>query len=152
MLKRIVFSLGSNVGNRQEFLNLAIENLIDRLHLSNLKKSEIFENKALLLPNSPKEWHQDFLNLAISANINTKKFPPLRIMEIIKNIEINLGRIDRGRWAPREIDIDILAIDNLIIDLGEKLQIPHKELFNRDFFVKTFGEVEPELLEILINA
>jgi 2-amino-4-hydroxy-6-hydroxymethyldihydropteridine diphosphokinase len=147
--KRIVFGLGSNEGDRKKFLDLAVENLTSALHLTHLKKSKILENKALLLPDSPKNWDKDFFNLAISANIDIDNFPPLKILKIIKNIETKLGRVSRGKWSPREIDIDILAIEDLAVNLDLKLQIPHQELFNRDFFIKPFFEIEPKLLETI---
>ena len=79
----------------------------------------------MLLPNSPAEWNVEFFNIAFSANIDSQKFSPEKILEIVKKIEKNLGRKEREKWSPREIDIDILAIGNLRINLGKKLTIPH---------------------------
>jgi len=146
-MKKIIFCLGSNIGDRNFYLQEAVKALQVKLELVNLKQSSILENKALLLPNSPKEWDIDFYNIAVSANVNLEKFPPLEILKIVKQIEIKLGRVDRGKWSPREIDIDIAVIDGLKIDQGETLQIPHPQLFNRDFFLKTIAEIEPEILE-----
>lgn len=142
--KKIIFGLGSNLGNRALNLDKAVLALEKNLELKNIKTSQILENKALLKPNSPQEWDIDFFNIALSADIDLEKFSPEKILGIIKNIEKEIGRKDRGIWAPREIDIDILAIGNLIVDLGEKLQIPHKSLLTRDFFIKTFAEIEPQ--------
>jgi 2-amino-4-hydroxy-6-hydroxymethyldihydropteridine diphosphokinase len=147
--KRIIFGLGSNLGDRNFYLDKAVQSLVNQLFLGNLKKSKIFKNAAMLLPNSPTKWNCEFFNIALSADINLKKFPPLKILEIIKKIEKELGRQERSKWAPREIDIDILAIENLKISLGEKLTVPHKGLFERDFFIKTVLEIEPELLQKL---
>jgi 2-amino-4-hydroxy-6-hydroxymethyldihydropteridine diphosphokinase len=121
-MKKIIFCLGSNIGDRNFYLQEAIKALQIKLGLVDLKQSSILENKALLLPNSPKEWDINFYNIAVSAHINLNKFPPLEILKIIKKIEIDLGRKDRGKWAPREIDIDIAVIDDLKIDQGETLQ------------------------------
>lgn len=142
---RIIFGLGSNLGNRQETITRAVDLLELRLGLSNIKKSKLFANKALLKEGAPKEWDLEFLNLAMSADIDLEEFPAEKILEIIKKIEKDLGRKQAPfAWAPREIDIDILAIGELVIDLGEKLKIPHYALLERDFFVKTFAEIEPE--------
>lgn len=149
MSNKIIFCLGSNIGDRKLYLQKAVQILQIELELKNLKQSSILENKALLLPNSPPEWDIDFYNIALSANINLKKFPPLEILKIIKQIEIKIGKTDRGRWSPREIDIDIVAIDDLKINHGELLQIPHPGLFKRDFFLKIIAEIEPEILEKL---
>jgi 2-amino-4-hydroxy-6-hydroxymethyldihydropteridine diphosphokinase len=149
MPNKIIFCLGSNIGDRNHYLQQAVKLLEIKLELTHLKQSSILQNKALLLPNSPKEWDIDFYNIALSADINLEKFPPLEILKITQEIEITIGRIDRGKWSPREIDIDIVAIDNLKINHGQLLQIPHPGLFNRDFFLKTIAEIEPEILKKL---
>jgi 2-amino-4-hydroxy-6-hydroxymethyldihydropteridine diphosphokinase len=145
--KRIIFGLGSNLGDRNFYLDEAARKLTQQMFLTNLKISKIFKNPAMLLPNSPKEWNVEFFNIALSADIDLQKFSPEKILEIIKKIEKNLGRQDRERWAPREIDIDILLIAGVKVDLGQKLVIPHRDLFNRDFFIKTVEEIEPLLLK-----
>ncbi len=147
--KRIVFGIGSNVGDRNVYLEKAELELTNQLFLTDTKISKIFKNPALLLPNSPPEWDVEFFNIAFAADIDLQKFPPQKILQIIKEIEKNIGRKDRGKWAPREIDIDILLIQDLKIDLGDNLQIPHRDLFNRDFFIKTVEEIEPLLLKKL---
>lgn len=143
---RIVLCLGSNVGNRNSFLSQACEATVTQLSLKEVKRSTIMESKALLPEGADQQWDMDFLNLALSGNLDLDQFPPLKILSIIKKIEKDLGRFDRGRWGPREIDIDIAMIDHLRIDLGKELQIPHPELFKRDFFLKTIQEIEPKLL------
>lgn len=148
--KRVIFGLGSNLGDRNSYLDEALRELVNQLLLTNSKKSKIFKNPAMLLPNSPREWDQEFFNIAFSADIDLQKFPPEKILEIVKKIEKKLGRIDREKWAPREIDIDILAIGNLKIKIGDKLVIPHPGLMEREFFLKTVEEIEPRLLKKVI--
>lgn len=141
--KRIIFGLGCNLGDRALNLENAVSYLTKDLNLSQIRVSNIFKNKAMLLKDSPKEWDIEFFNIALSANININKFNPEKILLITQNIEKKLGRKKRDKWAPREIDIDILAIENLEIKIGDKLIIPHYDLQNRDFFVKTIKEIEP---------
>jgi 2-amino-4-hydroxy-6-hydroxymethyldihydropteridine diphosphokinase len=141
-IKKIFFCLGSNIGDKNFYLKNAIELMEKKLDLKNIKKSQTLINKALLLANSPSDWDQDYFNISISADINLEIFPPQKILEIIKKIEVEVGRIDRGRWSPREIDIDILLIEDLLIN-EEKLKIPHYDLLNRDFFISTLSEIEP---------
>lgn len=141
---RIIFGLGSNLGDRSLFLENSVSELIKRLQLTNTKKSNILKNPAMLLPDSPAEWNQEFYNIAFSADINLQTFSPEKILEIVKEIEKKIGRQERSRWAPREIDIDILTIENLKIKIGQKLIIPHYDLQNRDFFMKTIKEIEPD--------
>jgi 2-amino-4-hydroxy-6-hydroxymethyldihydropteridine diphosphokinase len=146
---RILFGLGSNLGDRNFYLDESVKDLTEELFLSELKKSNIFANPAMLLPNSPPEWDVEFFNIALSAEINLEKFPPQKILEVIKKIEKKFGRNNAYKWAPREIDIDILAIGDLKIALGEELIVPHPGLFKRDFFIKTAMEIEGEWMNKL---
>lgn len=147
--KRIIFGLGSNLGDRADNLGKAVLLLEKKLELSDIKSSKIFQNKAMLLPNSPVEWDIDFFNIAVSASVDLEKFNPEKILEIIKNIEKEIGREDGKKWAPREIDIDILLIEDLKINIEHKLIIPHPGLFERDFFINTVMEIEEGLLKKL---
>lgn len=150
MKKIIAFNLGSNVGNREKNLNLAISNLINDFGLTDVKKSRIFESKAMLLEDSPKEWDKKFYNLSLCAKISLDRFPPEKIISKIKMIEKEVGRIERGKWSPREIDIDILLIEGVKInDTKENIVIPHYDLENREFFVKTLEEVLPDWKEFV---
>jgi 2-amino-4-hydroxy-6-hydroxymethyldihydropteridine diphosphokinase len=144
--KRIIFGLGSNLGDKESYLTEALRSLENQLFLTNIKKSTIFKNPALLLPSSPAEWNQEFFNIAVSADINLEKFPPLTILEIVKKIEKEVGRQERDKWAPREIDIDILFIESCAVNIPHKLIIPHYDLVNRDFFLQTIKEIEPQFL------
>lgn len=146
-MKRIIFGIGSNLGDKNFYLDEAILELTSELFLTSPKRSNIFKNPAMLLPNSPQEWDAEFYNIAFSADINLEKFAPEKILEIVKKIEKKLGRKNSQRWSPREIDIDILAIEDLKINIEEKLIIPHLGLFERDFFVKTVEEIEAQLLK-----
>ena len=145
-IKRIIFGLGSNLGDRNFYLDKAVQDLEMQLDLRNIKRSRIFKNPAMLLPDSPLEWDQEFFNIAVSADVNLKKFPPQKILEIVKNIEKKLGRRAREKWSPREIDIDILLIEDLKIQIDDKLIIPHPGLMEREFFRKTVGEIESGFL------
>lgn len=150
---RIVFGLGSNLGDRQQNIYSAINLLTIHLHLSKTKTSFFLVNPPLLPENHPKEWELDFLNVAFSADINLSLFPILSVLHICQSIEQQIGRNsesitkkEQKKWAPREIDIDILLLDNLQIKYQNILQIPHYQLNNRSFFLETVKDIEPKML------
>ena len=146
-MKRIAFVLGSNLGDRKSNLDQAIKSLELQLNLSKIKISNPLENKALLKPGAPKEWDRDFLNIAVSGDVNLEELPPLEILKILHEIEVKLGRKRDGScWAPRTIDIDIAFIEDLVFD-EDGLQIPHKEMRNRDFFMIPLLEIEKYFVE-----
>jgi len=134
----VILGLGSNVGERGEMLDAAL--LALKPILKNMKLSKRYETPALLLPGSPKEWDIPFLNMAVAGDCD---LGPQELLTALKKIESDMGRIDRGRWAPREIDLDILAYDDLEIR-EVNLTIPHPELFNRHFALAPFADVAPD--------
>ena len=144
MIKRIIFSFGSNLGNRKLIINKAIINLIHNLNLTNVKKSNFLENNAILPKNAPIAWNKKYLNLLLAADIDLEEFHPLTILKIIKKIEKELGRKDAERWSPRIIDIDILNIIDFTFqskDRESHLSIPHKEINNREFIKKLMIDI-----------
>ncbi len=145
--QKILFGIGSNLGDKNLNISNAIDKLQNYLFLKNIKISTIYKNPAMLPPQAPIEWNKEFYNIAISADIDLKIFDPLKILGTIKKIEKELGRKDSERWAPREIDIDILLIDEIFFEEKNILTIPHEGLLKRDFFYKTVEEIESKLLE-----
>lgn len=145
--QKILFGIGSNLGDKSLNISNAIEQLKNYFFLQNIKISGIYKNPAMLPPQAPIDWDKEFYNIAISADIDMKIFTPLKILEVIKKVEKDIGRKDSKRWAPREIDIDILLIGELFFEEKNLLKVPHEGLLNRDFFYKTVEEIEPKLLE-----
>lgn len=121
---KVYLSLGANIGDKESFLINAI------IHLNNLEKlkvnriSKIYETKPMGEDNA-----ENYLNGVVECITN---YSPAELLEQIKNIEKIIGRKERRRWSSREIDIDILLIDDLIYS-DEKITIPHKGLTERDF-------------------
>lgn len=136
--QQIILGLGSNVGNRAEYLRLAICELAK--FIEDIKSSSILESEALLPENAPDTWNMPYLNMAIVGNTHLS---PREVLTKIKEIEQMLGREKIGHWSPRTIDIDILAMGNLMVNEPD-LIIPHKELLHRDFALKPLLELVPD--------
>ncbi len=134
----IILGLGTNIGDRLDYLQRAVIYLGEKV-LDITAISPIYESPALLKPNAPKDWNSAFLNMAIMGETN---LTPQALLLQIKSIEKKIGRQYRGIWAPREIDIDILAYENLNIDESD-LKIPHNALLVRDFALLPFADIAP---------
>jgi len=133
-----VLGLGSNVGNRLEYLQLTINSLSESvLKITNV--SYVYESPALLKDGAPEDWNIPFFNIAIGGQ---SKLTPQELLKQIKLIEKAIGRKDRGVWAPREIDIDILAYNDFHVDEAN-LNIPHTSLCARAFALLPFADVAP---------
>ncbi len=141
----VILGLGSNIGNRRNHLRKAIAELAE--YIENIHISSIYESEALLPENAPPEWNTPFCNMAIAG---ATSLAPHDLLRVVKQIEKKLGRNKIGHWCPREIDIDILAMEDLIIE-EENLSIPHKELLKRDFALVPFAEIVPEWIHPIIK-
>lgn len=125
----VILSLGSNCGDRFANLVVAISLLRRKKAIYNISLSNIYETKALLPLNSPKDWDRDFLNMCIKAETDLS---PEMLLKVIFAVQKTIGLSHKYIWGPRNIDIDIIFYNDLVLD-NEDLTIPHKECLNRDF-------------------
>jgi len=126
--------LGSNVGDRLGALRRALS-LMKRKGIEIIKKSDVFETPPVGLTEQPK-----FLNACVL--VKTSMDPQLLLAQL-KGIEAAIGRQNRGHWGPREIDLDILYIDDLVIREGE-LEIPHPRMHERAFVLVPLSQISPQ--------
>lgn len=135
----VILGLGSNLGDRLEFLRKSI-GYISKI-LSDITTSGIYESDALLPPDAPKSWDIPFLNMAVGGKTDIS---PHDLLTKIKAIETKMGRNQNSeRWSPREIDIDIITYDNLVMK-EKSLTVPHKHLSERLFFLLPLRDIEPK--------
>lgn len=133
--QRVLLGLGSNVGDRRDMLRRAVWLLAP--DLSDVLLSNIYESPALLPEGAPAEWNIPFLNMCLSARTH---LTPQALFERCKTVEAELGRQVRGYWGPREIDIDLLAYGQRVLNSPE-LTIPHPRLLERDFVLLPLCEI-----------
>lgn len=128
--------LGSNLGQKEENLKLAIskvENEIGQIS----KKSSLFETEAWGVENQG-----NYYNMAIEI---LTKLLPLELIEKVLELEKELGRVREKKWDSRIIDIDILLYENLIIST-DHLHIPHLFLEKRNFVLEPLNEIIPNFI------
>ena len=135
----VFLALGSNVGDSQQYISKAIELLGEKV--SNIKTAPLYRSPAMPVPGH--DDMPDFLNTAIRGETNLE---PLELLKFVKNIEKEIGRIYRFRWGPREIDIDIIFYDDLILDTPE-LTIPHSGANERDFVLKPISDIDATFID-----
>jgi 2-amino-4-hydroxy-6-hydroxymethyldihydropteridine diphosphokinase len=141
--RNIVFiGIGSNEGNKTANIKSAID-LISRIEDCKVEKvSSLYET----LPFGDVK-QNNFLNAAIKISTSLN---PQKLFIELKIIEQKLGRIVREKWGPREIDLDILFFNDLIIS-DEIITLPHKGIIYRDFVLVPLIEIEPELVHPVFN-
>ena len=128
--------LGSNLGDRKEFLSEACNHLRSEA-IRELCVSSIYESEPLLKMPQPKYFNMVVCGLTVLS--------PQELLKKCQQIEISSGRIRRERWGSREIDIDVISYGSRIID-NDDLVIPHPEIENRSFVLMPMSELSPEWL------
>ena len=130
--KKVFLGLGSNVGDREEYIEQACFLLNKIPGVKILKRSSNYETEAVGTGDQP-----PFLNSAVVIETGLS---PHKLLEKTQEIESTLGRERGVEWGPRTIDIDILMYDDLIVS-DDKLQIPHPMLHERIFVLLPLAEI-----------
>ncbi len=120
------------MGDKMKNLKTALTNLQNEGKLK--KISSFYNTQAVGFARQ-----DDFINCAIIIKSYQK---PQDLLNSLKKIEQQIGRQERFRWGPREIDLDIIEYDGPVIE-SEDLQIPHKEFENRKFVLVPLKEIDP---------
>ena len=134
-LTTVYLSLGSNLGDREAFLNQALERL-QAAGVRTVRRSSIHETEPQDFRDQP--W---FLNMAVEVETD---LTPLALLAAIQKIEAEMGRQRTVPKGPRTIDIDILFYANLTINTPD-LEIPHPRLSERRFVLDPLSEIAPDL-------
>ncbi len=127
--------LGSNMGNRQDNLDKALDFLSQRLRIEQV--SSVYDTEPIGNIDQPR-----FLNLV--CRVYTR-LAPMDLLALAKGVESKLGRIPSKSNAPRPVDIDILFYDDQVIETPE-LVIPHPRLTERAFVLVPLAEIAPDLV------
>ena len=83
-----------------------------------------------------------FVNIALKI---ATSLPPESLLQRALKVEASLGRnrAAERRWGPRTVDIDILAYDDLALDVAG-LKLPHPRMLERAFVLLPLADVAPE--------
>jgi len=129
-------ALGSNLGDRQNYIEEALKQLSKAEHVKLVKVSDIIETIALASTEQPK-----FLNAVaeIKTALNASD-----LHKELSNIETELGRARRGQWWPRTIDLDLLLFGKEILESPD-LTIPHPQMHLRSFVLNGLCQLNGEL-------
>ena len=150
MTKAVLIS-GGNIGNIEQTLLEANDNISKRIGTI-IKKSNVYTSKAWGF-----ESEDMFLNQVLVVETNLM---PLELLDTILDIETCLGRKRSGEikkkgktvnYCSRNIDIDILFYDDLIID-SERLVVPHPLLHEREFVLRPLSEIMGDMIHPVLKV
>ncbi len=130
-------ALGGNLGNVEQTMRQAIEQLrvsekINVVNCSGLYRTSPIGTQA----------GEAFLNAVICVQTS---LTPEELLSLCQTIENKLGRVRDIHWGPRNIDLDLIAFDDLIIQ-SKALSLPHPACWYRRFVLDPMTEIAPEWL------
>lgn len=126
---RAFLGLGSNLGDRHEYLRAAVADLPDLVAVSPLYESAPV--------GGPKQGA--YLNIVVQ--LDTQQLPH-ELLETCRRLERVAGRERVVRWGPRTLDVDILWIDGVRVGSPE-LVIPHPRMHERNFVMDPLLDLDP---------
>nr|WP_246343175.1 2-amino-4-hydroxy-6-hydroxymethyldihydropteridine diphosphokinase [Actinomadura verrucosospora] len=139
---RVVFSLGSNLGDRLDNLQEAVDALFDAPGLEFVACSPVYETAPFAPPGETIPEQGDYLNIVVVADT---RLPPENLLERVLNIENSLRRVREVRWGPRTLDIDIVVFGDISSD-DPALTLPHPRAHERAFVLVPWADIEPDVL------
>lgn len=134
----VVIGLGSNLGDSLGHFRAAIRALQEVVAVT--KVSSPYKTAPMYVEDQP-----PFLNAVLTA---TTDLGPRSLLKHLKDIEARIGRHERERYGPREIDLDLIAFGSLNYTFtgGEKpLTVPHPKTIERRFVLLPLSEIAPHL-------
>ncbi len=124
--------IGSNLGDRQKYIDKAIDELKGNKDIKFRRSSSIYETEPVSdIPQGK------FLNGVLEIETT---LPPATLLKELNRIEESLGRKRAVKNAPREIDLDILYYGQETVKEGD-LVIPHPRIIEREFVLKGLKEL-----------
>lgn len=132
-------ALGSNLGKRRKTIKSALKALSATEGISNVVCSPFVESAALTL-DGVDETMPAYINAVASIETNLK---PKELLNEIRRIEKEHGRIRLERWGSRTLDIDILTFGSEL-RASKELTIPHPRAFERAFVLVPWAMLDPE--------
>lgn len=134
-LRVAVFSLGSNLGDRFEYLQGAVGALRATPGLRITGVSSVYETTPVGLVEQP-----DFLNIVV---VTESTLPSMVMLERALAIEDAYSRVRVVPGGPRTVDVDLIAVGDRVLN-GENLTLPHPRAHERAFVLAPWLEVEPD--------
>ncbi|WP_026414148.1 2-amino-4-hydroxy-6-hydroxymethyldihydropteridine diphosphokinase [Actinomadura oligospora] len=139
---RVVLSLGSNLGDRLDNLQEAVDTLFDAPGLDFVALSPVYETAPYAPPGEEIPEQGDYLNIVLVADT---RLPPENLLERVLNIENSMRRVREVRWGPRTLDIDIVIFGDVEMD-DPNLTLPHPRAHQRAFVLVPWADIEPDVL------
>jgi 2-amino-4-hydroxy-6-hydroxymethyldihydropteridine diphosphokinase len=135
MAVRAFLGLGSNLGDRLESLQRAVDLLAAAPGIRVVRSSRVYETDPMGGPPQP-----DFLNAVVEVETD---LTPMELLRACHGIEDEMKRTRSVRWGPRTVDLDVLTYGSEQID-EDDLTVPHPRTHERAFVLVPLLELDPD--------
>jgi 2-amino-4-hydroxy-6-hydroxymethyldihydropteridine diphosphokinase len=133
-LRTVVLALGSNLGDRLETLQGAVDALADTPGLRVVAVSPVYETDPVGGPDQP-----DYLNAVVLAE---GRHSPRLLLERALAVEAAFDRVREVRRGPRTLDVDVIAVGDEVVAEPD-LEVPHPRAAERAFVLVPWLDVDP---------
>ncbi len=134
-------ALGSNLGDKEKNLRRALL-LLTQQGVEVVKVSGFLQTEPYGVTDQPQ-----FLNAVCEVRTN---LAPLALLDVLLATELAMGRVRLRHWGERNIDLDLLLYENIIMDTA-CLRLPHPDMHNRDFVLWPLAEIAPDVVHPVLK-
>jgi len=131
----VALALGSNLGDRQDILQGAVDAIVGLPGVRVTAVSPVYETVPVGGPAQP-----DYLNAVVLADA---ALPARELLDRLHEIEAAFDRVRLVRWGPRTLDIDIITFGRDRSDDPE-LTLPHPRAHERAFVLAPWHDADPD--------
>ena len=131
----VVVAFGSNLGDRTRHIADALERLEQLMQIDRI--SGVYETEPMYVEDQP-----SFLNGVV---IGRTTLGPLALVSRLKAVEREVGRLERTKNGPREIDLDLILFGALTLrsEADTPVHVPHPRMAERRFVLEPLAEADP---------
>jgi 2-amino-4-hydroxy-6-hydroxymethyldihydropteridine diphosphokinase len=131
--RRALLGLGSNMGERRQFLRDAVAAIPDLVRVSS-----VFETEPVGGPEQ-----EPYFNVVaeMATTLGARE-----LLELCQSLEAAADRVRVVRWGPRTLDVDVLWLDGVTVDEPD-LIVPHPRMFDRAFVMVPLAELAPDIAQ-----
>jgi 2-amino-4-hydroxy-6-hydroxymethyldihydropteridine diphosphokinase len=134
---RTVVAMGSNLGDRLDYLQGGLDGLFDTPHVVFVAVSPVYRTAPVGGPGQP-----DYLNAVVIAETT---MPARAVLERCLSLEDAFGRVRGERWGPRTLDLDLIVYGDEVSN-SPGLTLPHPRAHERAFVLAPWHDADPDAL------
>jgi 2-amino-4-hydroxy-6-hydroxymethyldihydropteridine diphosphokinase len=131
---RAYLGIGSNLGERLVYLQLAVDELAAADGVTVVGVSPVYETAPVGGPEQP-----DYLNAVVAVDTT---LTPHELLDVAHAVETEAERVRTVRWGPRTLDVDVLLVGDERVD-DPDLVVPHPRMAERAFVVVPLADLDP---------